>query len=257
MKSVHLADFPDPSQLPYDEKLVKEMDYVREICTTALSIRNTENIRIRQPLQRLVIIAKNGERLTPYFDLIGDELNVKEVALENDIEKFADYKIELNFPLLGKRLPDKIKQIIPASKKGEWKKLPDGRIEITGEILEAEECSLKLEPKNRKGAQSLPSNDAIVVLDVAITEELKKEGVARDIVRIIQQARKDAGLNITDHITLNIEANGMIKDSIESYESYIMGETLADFLNFTNDKSEYITEQPLEDDKIRIGITKR
>ncbi len=257
MKSVHLADFPDPSQLPYDEKLVKEMDYVREICTTALSIRNTENIRIRQPLQKLIIVTKSGERLTPYFDLISDELNVKEIALENDIEKFADYKIELNFPLLGKRLPDKIKQIIPASKKGEWKKLSDGRIEITGEILEVEECSLKLEPKDRKGAQSLPSNDTIVVLDIVITETLKKEGIARDIVRIIQQARKDAGLNITDHITLNIEAKGLIKDSIESYEPYIMGETLANSLNFTSDKSEYITEQQLENDKIRIGIIRK
>ena len=122
-----------------------------------------------------------------------------------------------------------MKQILPASKKGEWNRLEDGRIEISGEILQDGEYTINLEvkPEYKDSAQALSTNDALVILDVTITEELKREGLARDLVRAIQQARKDASLQVTDRIELGIA--GDIADVLADADllAYIKDQTLA------------------------------
>lgn len=259
--SVHLANFPDINTLPEDKQLVADMDKVRDACNAALSVRNAENIRIRQPLATLTIVGEGASRLEPFFPLIKDELNVKEVSLSEDVKSVASHNLKINFPVLGKRLPEKMKQIIPASKKGEWKQLPNGRIEILGEELTPEECSLTLEPKAKNGAQPLSTNDALVILDLNITEELRLEGIARDLVRLIQQSRKDADLNVSDRIELIIETdNADIRKAVEDFsrgnDFSIADNTLATEFTLGSTKNcQHSFEQTLEKATVTIGFS--
>lgn len=257
-QSIHLQDFPDVSKITEEEQLIRDMDKVRDICNSALAIRSAENIRVRQPLSTLTVVTSDAGNIANYKDIIEDEINVKNVIFANNVSEFADYKLKINFPVLGKRLPAKVKEIIGASKQNQWKQLSNGRIEISGEELLPEECSLLLEPKNKKGAQGLSTNDALVLLDLNITNELKIEGVARDLVRLIQQSRKDAALNITDRIDLNVETKSSdVLDAINSFNNYISEQTLSVSVNAGEATSfNHRFEQKLDGEDVVIGFKK-
>jgi isoleucyl-tRNA synthetase/very-short-patch-repair endonuclease len=226
--SIHLTDWPDVSNLPQDETLINKMDKVRDACNAALSIRNASNIRIRQPLSKLYLAGAGVENLGQYYrDLIADELNVKEVIFDPDFSKYATLKLQVNLPVVGKRLGAKVKEVMAAINKGEWQRLDDSRIEICGENFTPDEYSLLLAPKDKANSQPLSSQDAIVMLDTAITPELEQEGIARDLVRMIQQARKDAGLNVADRINLALDAPQNILAAYRNFRDYIAEQTLA------------------------------
>ncbi len=130
-------------------------------------------------------------------------------------------------------------------------------MEVLGEVLSVEECSLLLEPKNKKGASALASNDALVILDLTITEDLKTEGIARDLVRAIQQSRKDANLQITDRISLNVntESEG-VKTAVDNFGNYISEQTLAVSVDVGGaDNQNYKFEQEIDGDKVLIGFS--
>jgi isoleucyl-tRNA synthetase len=257
-KSVHLADFPNMDDVLDEAHLMHDMDRVRDACNAALSIRGAENLRVRQPLASLTIIDPEPQRLEDYADLIKDEVNVKEVKFSADVDEFADLRLKVNFPVLGKRLPAKMKDIIAATKKGEWKQLESGDIEVVGEVLTNEECSLELVPKAKGGAQALSTNDALVLLDLDVTNELKIEGVARDLVRIVQQSRKDAELQITDRINLNVETdNTVIAEALTGFQGYIAEQTLADSVVADKaDNSNHRFEQKIDGSNVVIGLSK-
>jgi len=256
-KSIHLEDFPDVSVIMEGTNLVSDMDRVRDVCNAALAVRSSENIRVRQPLKSLTVVAEGASSIVNYKDIIEDEINVKEVNFVENVANYADYKLKINFPILGKRLPAKVKDIIAASKQGQWKAV-ECTVEIAGEDLLAEEFSLQLEPKNRRGAQSLSSNDALVVLDLNVTDELRIEGVYRDLVRLVQQSRKDADLQIVDRIELSIEtANDDIKEAVSRFSSDIATQTLAVSVAVGGAKSyHHHFEQKLEGENIIIGFKK-
>ena len=242
-KSVHLADFPDchaaewrhpdpaiqrGDSVQSDDEL---MDRIRDICNAALAIRNKLNIRVRQPLKELRIEGIHASTVIAFGrQIIEDEVNVKNVVSYNtDFGEFATFKLSLNNPILGKRLPDKMKQIIPAAKKGEWKELSHNSVEVCGEALRPDEFSIQFEPKPEYAAraQALSTNDALVILDTTITPGLEAEGIARDLVRMVQQARKDAALNVSDRIHLHLEASEAILKAASQHRDYIMEQTLA------------------------------
>lgn len=244
-ESVHLAEFPKLTS--QNSELTQQMDKVRDVCNAALSIRSAQNIRVRQPLAKLIVV---GADLKNYADIIADELNVKSVEFADNIAAYAEYKLKVNFPVLGKRLPEKMKQIIPAAKQNQWKRLPNGNVEIIGEELTKEECELLLEPKTKNNSAPLASQDALVVLDLNLTPELINEGLARDVVRLVQQARKDANLNVTDRIDLNIETEAQIID----FKNYIAEQVLAKSINLGAAQGKHVFENELEGKKIRIGF---
>jgi isoleucyl-tRNA synthetase len=256
--SVHLADFPDVSEILDEANLMQDMDRVRDVCNTTLSIRGAENVRVRQPLASLTVVDSEPKRLEDYADLIKDEVNVKEVKFSSNIAEFADLRLKVNFPVLGKRLPAKMKDVIAATKKGEWKKLEGGRIEAVGEVLTEEECSLELVPKAKGAAQALSTNDALVVLDLNVTNELKIEGVARDLVRLVQQSRKDADLNITDRISLNIQTDSnVIAAALDGFGNYIAEQTLADYVGSgKSENSNHRFEQKIDGSDVVIWLSK-
>jgi isoleucyl-tRNA synthetase len=258
--SVHLQDFPDVSAIAEEKQLIVDMDRVRDVCNAALAIRSAENIRVRQPLKSLTLVAQGASSIVNYKDIIEDEINVKEVNFAENVAHFADYKLKINFPNLGKRLPAKVKDIIAASKQGQWERGVHGNLlVIAGETLVInEEYTLLLEPKDKQGAQALSTNDALVILDLNITDELKIEGVYRDLVRLVQQSRKDADLQIVDRIELHIETgNYDIKEAVSRFGGDIASQTLAVSVALGAAKSfKHHFEQKLEGENIIIGFEK-
>jgi len=268
-ESVHLAEFPSiiPAKAGIhaaDAELIADMDRVQDICNAALGIRNKLNIRVRQPLKSIKVVtnsniahewkAKYG---TMIAEIIKSEINVKEIS-EGDmyVIDYATEKLSINSAVLGKRLPEKMKQILPASKKGEWKQI-DGTVEICGEKLLPSEYTLQLEPKPefKDRAQALSTNDALVILDTTITPELEAEGIARDMVRMIQQARKDAGLNVSDRIALHIDAADAVAKAIVAHKAYIMEQTLtAELLAEKPANPVFFVENSLEEQKITLSL---
>ena len=141
------------------------------------------------------------------------------------------------------------------SKQGKWEKTTDGRIKIADEVLEKDECQILLEPKDKKGAAALSSNDALVILDLNINEELKNEGIARDIVRAIQQARKEADLNITDRINVALKVPAEFASAIQANTAYISEQTLAKSLDIgSKTYSKFKNNYKLDDADIEISF---
>ncbi|MFN8995841.1 MAG: DUF5915 domain-containing protein, partial [Pseudomonadota bacterium] len=160
--------------------------------------------------------------------------------------------------VLGKRLPAKMKEILPASKKGQWSRISGGGVAICAEPLLASEYTINLEPKPeyKDCAAPLSTNDALVVLDLTITPDLEAEGMARDLVRMIQQARKDAGLNVSDRIALVLDLPHAMQPAL-THQKYIEEQTLAVSIARSGaEKSEKVSTQELDGEKITIGITK-
>lgn len=263
-KSVHLADFPYVATWQNDADLISQMDTTRDVCNAALAIRSKNNIRVRQPLAFVRIIGSADITLggnEALKAIIKEEINVKELVGSEHypLTDFADYSLKIHFPVLGKRLPAKVKEIIPYVKKGEWEKQPDGRIKIAGEILKFDEFTLQLEPKPeyKDNAQALSSNDALVILDTHITPELEAEGYARDLVRLIQQARKDANLDVSDKIQLHLQVSEKLRPAIALHGDYIQSQVLAESLHegeFT--QQPYQTQGEIEGENVTIGFTK-
>ncbi len=252
--SVHLTDFPTLSEFTVNHELVSTMDKVLDICSNSLFVRSLENIRVRQPLASLSVISKDNDSLKIFEDLIKDEINVKSVIYRDDLESYATKKLSINFPVLGKRLPHKMKDIIVASKKNEWELTKEG-LKISGEILTSDEFSVILEPhQGIKGAKAFADNSGLLVLDLELTPALIQEGTARDLVRSIQQARKDADFSISDRIMIEITGDLDLSEILKQYGDFIQEQTLGEFSHdFTAD---YVSDVELEGHKLKVKIKK-
>lgn len=254
--SVHLCLFPDVSSLSNEVNLNYQMDKVREVCSAALSIRSFENIRTRMPLSSLTVYGNNLSYLSDFADIIHDEINVKELLISDDLALHANFKLKINFPLLGKRLPNKIKDIIAANKQNLWQE-SNGIITIADEVLEADEVQLILEAKNKSGSQALSDNKALCVLDLKITSELEAEGLARDLIRVIQQARKDSEFNVSDHIRLAIEIDDNSQVMLKNFIQFINEQTLAKAVFIKVNETDYthVLTKEMEDLTVKLGMS--
>lgn len=258
--SVHLQDFPSTSFLDDEKELVANMDLVRSICSTALSIRDTKNLRVRLPLKQLTVIGKNSGRILDFKDIIADEVNVKNIQVNDNIDDIAETKLQINFKQVGAKYGAKMKEIMNCSKNGDWKKRGDNAIEIAGLTLVDDEFEIKLTTKNQDDKKcvtiALPSNDYLVQLDIEVTNDLEEEGIARDVVRAIQQNRKEADLDIANHIALHISSsNPRICQVCEKFAGYITEQTLGTSLKITQDDLEYRFDNKIEDGDLTVGFS--
>ena len=259
-RSVHLGDWPSLDELPEDRELVAEMDRAREVCSAALGLRRTNDARVRQPLRSLTVAGRNLRGLEPFLDLISQEVNVKTVHLAEEIDRYATFELKVNARALGPRLGKKVQEVIRASKQGQWKRLDDGRIEVAGEALEDGDFELGLVPREGVACQALGSNDAVVVLDLELDAALEREGIARDVVRVVQQARRDTGLHVSDRIELALELPEDWREAVAEHRGYVSEQTLAP--NF--DPAQQIDADALQvhstsigGRELRVGIRKR
>jgi isoleucyl-tRNA synthetase len=254
-KSVHLADWPDAKKLPASAGLVEIMDRVREICSATLSIREKENLRVRLPLRSLIVVDNEIDQLRFYQDIIKEELNIKHLIFSNLADYNGTFELKVN-PAIGKRVGAKMKEIMPAAKKGEWTDNGDGTITIAGETLSGDDFSMQLVTAEGQSSQQLAGQGA-VILDTVVTPELEREGLARDLVRLVQQTRKDADFHISDRIELSLELPENIKQAVEEHAEIIKAETLASTLILgSSETADYTGEHELAGEKIIIAVKK-
>ena len=225
--SVHLTDWPDPEILPEDKPLVENMDRIRDAASTALRLREDEGIRVRLPLSSMVIAGPGSSSLSNFLELLTDEVNVKEIKLIEDLDKYATYSLQPNGSLLGPRLGKEVQSVFAAAKSGDWELNEDGTAKVADVLLNAEEFELGLQPHEGITAATLNSGDAIIILDTEITEDLAKEGIARDVIRQVQQARRDAELVVTDRIQIWLDGGETILEGVKTFEEYVASQILA------------------------------
>ena len=260
-ESVHLAPWPDAEDLPADRDLVADMDRVRDACSAALGLREEGRLRVRLPLASLTIAGAGAERLGAFADLIRSEVNVKSVETSSDIEALASFELAVNARVLGPRLGPEMKKVIAAARSGEWTRSDDGTVSVAGHELQEGEYELRLSA--RDGAEglsvaALASNDAVVALDVRTTPELEREGLARDLVRLVQTARKEADLAVSDRIALHIRAEGPVRDAADTWRDYIMEQTLAEVLELAEPADGmHVSSGVVEDGEVQVGVAAR
>jgi len=231
-RSVHLADFPKPDEAPADAALVSAMDEVRQVCSAALSLRKANKLRVRLPLAKLVVATPDAEALRPFVGLIGDEVNVKAVELTTDVAAHGQFQLTVNARACGPRLGAAVQKVIKAVKAGEWTTAEDGSVSAAGIDLLPGEYEQRLVATDPAATAALPGGAGLVVLDTAVTDELAAEGVARDVVRVVQQARRDAGLDVSDRITLTVSAAEDVVAAVRVHEAFLASETLADAVSY-------------------------
>lgn len=262
--SVHLTDWPDAKELPDDSTLVREMDLVRDVCTGALAVRNEEGLRVRLPLQSLTIAGPGASQLADIeglFELVKDEVNIKSISVDDNVESLGRYELFVNARAAGPRLGKNTKEVIVASKKGAWTDLGNGKIEVAGYTLEGEEFELRLVPREGlegKVTLAIPSSGVVIALNVVTTDELEAEGIARDVVRLIQEARKTAGLEVSDHIDLNLGLPEAAVGAVQTHRDYVSKQTLADSISFDAPVSEgsFSHEATLLGQSISVHVTR-
>ncbi len=225
-ESVHLTDYPSLADIKFDEKLVNEMDFLQDLCSAGKFIREEKNIRNRLPLASLTLV---GAELTPdYQEIVKDELNVKEVKFDNNLNNYAAKTIYLYTPLLGKALGKDMGPVMGAYKQGKWELNADGTLNIAGKTLTQDLFEVRLDMKDGVAGRAFADNKAVVSLDTNVTEELKREGMARDFVRLVQTLRKDKDFNISDRIELCYSAaDAELSKALEENREYIAEQVLA------------------------------
>ena len=233
-RSVHLTDWPLVEELPADEPLVAAMDKVREVCSATSALRKAGNLRNRLPLSTLTVVVPDPGALAGFEAIVRDEVNVKTVRLlPVDSDEAASYGVEqrltVNARTAGPRLGRDVQTAIKASKSGDWSVAEDGTVTAGGLALVEGEYTLETVAgsADEGTATGVLRSGGFVVLDTEVTPELAAEGLARDLVRAVQQARRDAGLEVSDRIALTIGGSPEVVAAATTHRDLITGETLA------------------------------
>lgn len=272
-RSVHLTDWPVADDLPADHELVERMDRAREICSVGSSLRKAQNLRVRLPLARLTVVAPEAEALADFTGIVADELNVKNVALVElsgaaEAEFGVSQRLTVNARAAGPRLGRQVQAAIKAAKSGDWNVSADGTVVAGGfELLDGEYTLETVVDDSLPGSgghatATLPGG-GFVVLETDVTPELAAEGLARDVVRAVQQARKEAGLDVSDRIGLTVLAQDEeIWRACLTHERLIMTETLAEQFGAAADLNALPQGQGTQASvgdgrRIRVVVTKR
>jgi isoleucyl-tRNA synthetase len=234
LQSVHFQNWPDADLLPSDPELVAAMDRLRDIASVALSLRDEKSLRVRLPLASATVAGADVETIRPFIDLLATEINVKTVSITDDVASYGSFRLQPNGRVLGPKLGPEVQKVIRAAKAGEWIANTNGTVTVAGHTLSGNEFDLGLDPLDGVTAAPLPGNDAVVVLDTELTPELEAEGTARDLVRLVQQLRKDRNLNVTDRINLSLALPADLADAVRPHLDWISNQVLATEVDLTD-----------------------
>ncbi len=233
-RSVHLTDWPapdgEPGAVPTDPALVAAMDRVREVASVALSLRKSAGIRVRQPLSEMTISTAEPAALQPFLSLLTDEVNVRTVTIIGlaETDERVSQHLTVNARAAGPRLGSGVQQVIRASKSGDWQLTADGNVTCGGVVLADGEYTLALVASgDGGGAVGLLPDGGYVHLDTVLTGELIADGLVADLLRVIQQARKEAGLDVSDRISVVVAVPDDVWQAAAARLERIKAETLA------------------------------
>lgn len=262
--SVHLADFPEYADNFVDKSLESRMEKAQTISSLVLSLRKKEMIKVRQPLQKVmipVLDAKQKAEIEAVSDLIKAEVNVKEIELLDDASGVLVKQIKPNFKALGPRfgkdmgLISKEIQNFSQEQINELDKNGSLDIVISGKSINLTSEDVEISSQDIEGWLVANANGITVALDITISDELRKEGVARELVNRIQNIRKDSGFEVTDKIKVKVQKDGIIEEALQANQDYIKAETLTEELIIL-DKVENGIEIEFDDIKTSILISK-
>ncbi|WP_418636310.1 isoleucine--tRNA ligase [Winogradskyella sp.] len=238
-ESVHLADFPKVNESVIDNVLERKMESAQTICSLVLSLRAKEKIKVRQPLQKIMIPIDNKEQkeeIEAVADLIKHEVNIKEVELLEDASDILVKQIKPNFKALGPKFGKDMKLIagaVNAFSSDDIKKIEQNGnfdVEINGKMINLGLEDVEITSQDIEGWLVANEGALTVALDVTISEDLRKEGIARELVNRIQNLRKDSGFEVTDRIDVQLQSDAHVVEAVSSNEAYIKSETLTEDL---------------------------
>ncbi|EAR13674.1 isoleucyl-tRNA synthetase [Polaribacter irgensii 23-P] len=263
-ESIHLSDFPVYNESFVDKNLERKMESAQTIASLVLSLRAKEKIKVRQPLQKIMIpvdTEEQKEAILAVQELIKNEVNIKEIEILEDASEILIKQIKPNFKTLGPKFGKDMRFIAAAVKNftpEEISKIEKDKsilLDINGKNITLELSDVEISSKDIEGWLVANEGSITVALDVTITEDLRKEGVARELVNRIQNARKDTGLEVTDKIKLTVLNFENLQQSISENKAYIMSETLTEELVFVDELSNG-TEIEFDTIKSKILIEK-
>lgn len=233
--SVHLEDFPKVDEELLSKDLEQRMELVRDICSLGRNAREDAAIKVRQPLNFMILPLVDETVIEDFESIIKEELNIKEIVYKDDMTEYMDYIVKPNFKVVGKVFGPKMKDFQEAISKldiNDVNKIKAGyfKMNFLGEEIDVTEDMILTTLKNKKGYCAASNGKTSIVLDTSLTEDLILEGLAREVVRKVQSLRKEADFVITDHINLYYHGDEMFDKMLASYDEYIKNETLADSL---------------------------
>lgn len=260
--SVHLCDYPQPAEARRDRDLERKMATVRQAVSLGRAIRTMHNLKIRQPLSAIHLVTRDEEArriLLEMEDIIREELNVKEVVFRENEEELVEYSAKANFRELGPRLGNRMREaaaVIEALQGPEIQQLMDGStlsIDIGGEAIDITKDSVLVQRHEKENLRVLNEGSLTVALDPEITEELLQEGMVRDLIRAVQNLRKENGLAVTDRIVLTIAGDEPVLAAARLFDEYLTGETLTDTIRFEEPSTPVSVE--ISGSTARIAVT--
>ena len=254
-KSVHLENWPDVHEIEYDDKLIREMDIIRKVVSTSLSIRKINKIRVRQPLNLLTIQSNKGNWVKEYFELIKEEVNVKNINIEEVKNHENLVQLKINPRLLGPRIGKKVQECIQLAKEGKWKE-KNGIVVIGDFELNEGEYEIETVINDDPSIQSIEGTDFIVEMDLSIDEKLKKEGVARDLVRAVQTTRREKQFDVSDFIKINLTGDKYLIDSVIQNLEFVKNQILAKEVVFDDKDNEFDFQEELNGIRAAFKIIK-
>jgi isoleucyl-tRNA synthetase len=262
-QSVHLCDYPVADVKLRDLELEQKMAITRQAVSMGRALRSMHNFKTRQPLKAIYLVTRDATEkrvLREMEDIIREELNVKDVLFKENEEDLVVYSAKPNYKVLGKKLGKHMKTVagkIESLAMSEIQSLMEGStlyIEYDADSLELTIDGVIVQRTEKENLKVLNEGSLTVGLDTEITEELKHEGAVRDLVRSIQNLRKERGLMVTDRIQLYIDGPDNLRKAVETFEDHLLQETLAVSYDWKDDGDPITVE--CGDNTCRVGLVK-
>ena len=264
--SVHMSEWPVPDPAARDDALIAEFDVVQRVVGLGRAARNSSGVRVRQPLSRLLVRtpdAASAGHVARHEAQILEELNVKAVEMLAPDAELVSYRIKPNLPRIGKRYGKRVPAIRDALAAADGGAVAAAvaaggafDVDVAGETVTFEPEDVLVESTSAEGYSSAEEGGYLVGLDTTLTEALEREGLARELVRTVQEARKQAGLDISDRITLRIEGTPEVAAALDAHRDYVMEETLVTGWGAADWSPAYSVEHTLGDGRWSIGLAR-
>lgn len=262
--SVHLCDFPTSDERVIDNELEERMQLAQTISSLILSIRKKVNIKVRQPLQKVLVpvLDKHMEQqIRAVEEIIRSEVNVKEFSYITETDGFIKKKAKANFKSLGARLGPKMKSVATRIQEMTQQEITELErnsrwiFDLAGESVELTPADIDVIAEDIPGWSVANQDNITVALDIAITQELLDEGNARELINRIQKIRKESGLDLTDRIAVQVEEFEPLRVAVHQFNQYIASEILADEIRFIPNMEQGV-EIEINDAKLKVFISK-
>jgi isoleucyl-tRNA synthetase len=260
-KSVHLDFFPEADESLIDERTEKRMDLIRNLVKLGRASRDTEQIKVRQPLRKIHIDGKHEDLIKDLAPLIKEELNIKEVVFEKNLREFMNFSLKPNFRVAGPKLGGKVKDFAKALSQSDELEIINTvqsggiyELDLDGEKIEVNEELLDIRIDSKEGYNISMENNLFVILDTNLDEELINEGFAREFISKVQQMRKNNGYEMMDNIKIYYDGPEEIEEAVKLFKEYIKKETLA--VEIKNEKRDDFKTENLNGKETGIKLEK-